>query len=376
MSALYKSISVMLMLFVNLVAAAVEPVTEPTRKLLDLVDIQGVRDNQLIGYGLVVGLDGSGDKTRQTEFTSQSLKNMLRQLGVQLPAGVDPRLKNVAAVSITAKLPPFVRPGQEIDVTVSSIGDARSLNGGVLLQTQLKGADGNTYALAQGSLLVSGYSVDGNTGSSVTVNVPTVGRIPGGAIVERSVPGSFQHENKIILSLKESNFTTARNIVNAVNTLYGEETAWALDGSVVEVSAPANANQRVAWMAALENMDVTIGRIPARVIVNSRSGTVVMNEHVAVKPAAVSHGNLIVSIRESYTVSQPNALAEGKTTVVPVTDIQVDEQKQRTVIVPASTSLQDVVAAVNSVGATPTDLMAVLQALKRAGALEAELVVI
>ncbi len=376
MPATSKFVSILLMLLMTVTSHAVENTAESTRKLLDLVDIQGVRENQLIGYGLVVGLDGSGDKTRQTEFTSQSLKNMLRQLGVQLPAGVDPRLKNVAAVSVTAKLPPFVRPGQEIDVTVSSIGDARSLNGGVLLQTQLKGADGNTYALAQGSLLVSGYSVDGNTGSSVTVNVPTVGRIPSGAIVERSVPGSFQYDNKIVLSLKESNFTTARNIVTAINTLYGEKTAWALDGSVVEVSAPADSSQRVAWMAALEGMDVNVGRIPARVIINSRSGTVVMNEHVAVKPAAVSHGNLIVSIRESYTVSQPNALAAGDTTVVPVTNIQVDEQKQRMVVVPASASLQDVVTAVNSVGATPTDLMAVLQALKRAGSLEAELVVI
>ncbi|MGY0216822.1 flagellar basal body P-ring protein FlgI [Endozoicomonadaceae bacterium StTr2] len=355
--------------------------TDRTRKLLDLVDIQGVRSNQLIGYGLVVGLDGSGDKTRQTQFTSQSLKNMLRQLGVQLPSSVDPKLKNVAAVSVTATLPPFTRPGQSIDVTVSSIGDAVSLKGGVLLQTQLKGADGNVYALAQGSLLVSGYSVDGKTGSSVTSNVPTVGRIPDGGIVERSVPGSFQYGQNIVLSLKSPNFTTARNIVESVNNLYGAKTAWAVDGAVVEISAPADSSQRVVWMAALENLDVNVGRIPARVIINSRSGTVVMNEHVRVKPAAVSHGNLVVTIRESLTASQPpsnlgKGTQAGQTVVLPQTSIQVEEQKQRIVRMPGSSSLQDVINAVNSVGATPTDLMAVLQALKRAGALEAELVVI
>ncbi len=362
-------------------SSTVSVAADRTRKLLDLVDIQGVRSNQLIGYGLVVGLDGSGDKTRQTQFTSQSLKNMLRQLGVQLPSNVDPKLKNVAAVSVTATLPPFTRPGQSIDVTVSSIGDAVSLKGGVLLQTQLKGADGNVYALAQGSLLVSGYSVDGKTGSSVTSNVPTVGRIPDGGIVERSVPGSFQYGQNIVLSLKSPNFTTARNIVESVNNIYGAKTAWALDGAVVEISAPADPSQRVVWMAALENLDVNIGRTPARVIINSRSGTVVMNEHVRVKPAAVSHGNLVVTIRESLTASQPGSnygdgAQAGKTVVLPQTNIQVDEQQQRIVMMPGSSSLQDVINAVNSVGATPTDLMAVLQALKRAGALEAELVVI
>ncbi len=346
-------------------------------RLLDLVDIKGVRGNQLIGYGLVVGLDGSGDKTRQTEFTSQSLTNMLRQLGIQLPDNADPNLKNVAAVSVTATLPAFTRPGQKIDITVSSIGDAKSLNGGTLLLTPLKGIDGNVYALAQGNLVVSGISVEGNSGSEVTVNIPTVGRIPSGATVEREVPSNFATEDSIILNLRTPSFTTARNVERAINELLGPSAAKARDSASITVAAPVDSGQRVSFMAMLENLNIESSRPPARVVINSRTGTVVMNEDVTVTTAAISHGNLIVSINETSSVSQPNAFATGGQTVTtPQSDIQVQQGEGRLFTIPRSTSLQDVVNAVNSVGATPADLMAVLQALKQAGSLKAELVVI
>ena len=347
-----------------------------SQRLMDIVDIQGVRSNQLIGYGLVVGLDGSGDKTRQTEFTGQSLTNMLRQLGIQLPENANPNLKNVAAVSVTATLPPFARPGQAIDITVSSIGDAKSLNGGTLLLTPLKGVDGNVYALAQGSLVVSGISVEGRSGSSVTINIPTVGRIPSGAVIEQSVPTAFNEENKVVLHLREPSFTNARNITRSINELLGPETATANDGVSISVAAPEDSHQRVAYMAMLENLDIDTGRPPARVVINSRTGTVVMNEDVQVSAAAVSHGNLVVSIQESSMISQPGALSGGDTVTAPQSDIQVEQGEGRLFTLPESTSLQEVVNALNGVGATPADLMAVLQALKQSGSLKAELVVI
>ncbi|WP_067517258.1 flagellar basal body P-ring protein FlgI [Endozoicomonas ascidiicola] len=350
---------------------------ERTSRLMDLVDIQGVRSNQLVGYGLVVGLDGSGDKTRQTKFTTQSLTNMLRQLGVQLPEGIDPNLKNVAAVSVTASLPSFSRPGQKIDITVSSIGDAGSLKGGTLLMTPLKGVDGNIYALAQGSVVVSGISVDGNSGSSLTVNVPTVGRIPDGAIVEREVPGSFADGGNIVMTLRNPGFSTARNIAAAIDKRFGEGTAQALDNASITVQAPQDPDQRVAYMAMMESMPIVVEKPPARVVINSRTGTVVMNEYVGVLPAAVSHGNLVVNIRESSNVSQPEGiLNQGQTAITPNTDITMEEGGSHLFVLPESTSLQSVVDSLNRVGATPSDLMAVLQALKSAGALKAELIVI
>ncbi len=346
-------------------------------RLMDLVDIQGVRSNQLVGYGLVVGLDGSGDKTRQTKFTTQSLTNMLRQLGVQLPEGIDPNLKNVAAVSVTASLPSFSRAGQRIDVTVSSIGDAGSLKGGTLLMTPLKGVDGNIYALAQGSLVVSGISAQGSSGSSITVNVPTVGRIPGGAIVEREVPGSFADSSDIVMTLRDPGFSTARNIAQAIDDRFGEGTARALDSATISVQAPRDSDQRVAYMAMMETMPIVTEKPPARVVINSRTGTVVMNEHVEVLPAAVSHGNLVVNIRESYDVSQPGGiLNNGETAVTPNSDITVEQQNSHLFVLPRGSSLQAVVDSLNNVGATPADLMAVLQALKKAGVLKAELIVI
>ena len=346
-------------------------------RLMDMVDVQGVRGNQLIGYGLVVGLDGTGDKTRQTEFTAQSLNNMLRQLGIQLPEDADPNLKNVAAVSVTAMLPPFAGPGQNLDITVSSLGDASSLQGGTLLMTQLKGVDGNIYALAQGNLVVTGINAEGKDGSSITVNVPTVARIPSGAIVERTVSNDFSVREHIILNLREPSFTTAGNIVRAVNEKFGEGIAFAENGVKVKVEAPSDASQRVAYMSVLENMDVEEADALAKVVINSRTGTVVINKHVTLKPAAVSHGNLVVSIREDAGVSQPNPLSEGGSTeVIPDSNVVIDQGDKRLFMMPEGSSLQEVVNAINSVGATPADLMAVLQALKTAGSLKAELVVI
>ncbi|OED44720.1 flagellar biosynthesis protein FlgI [Endozoicomonas sp. (ex Bugula neritina AB1)] len=345
-------------------------------RLLDMVDVQGVRGNQLVGYGLVVGLDGTGDKTRQTEFTAQSLNNMLRQLGIQLPADADPNLKNVAAVSVTAILPAFAGPGQNLDVTVSSLGDATSLQGGTLLMTQLKGVDGNIYALSQGNLVVTGINAEGKDGSSITVNVPTVARIPSGAIVERTVPNNFAANKHVILNLREPSFTTAGNIVRAINDKFGEGVAAAENGVKVKVAAPSDASQRVAYMSVLENMDIEEADALAKVVINSRTGTVVINKHVTLKPAAVSHGNLVVSIREDASVSQPAPFSEGATEVVPDSNVVIDQGDKRLFMMPEGSSLQEVVNAINSVGATPADLMAVLQALKTAGSLKAELVII
>lgn len=346
------------------------------QRLMDLVDVQGVRDNQLIGYGLVVGLDGSGDKTRQTEFTGRSVVNMLRQLGIQLAEGTDPNLKNVAAVTVTTTLPAFSRPGQELDVTVSSIGDAKSLSGGTLLMTPLKGIDGSIYALAQGNLIVSGVKAGGESGSQVVINTPTVGRIPSGAVIERSIPSSFGKSGNIVLQLKDPSFTNARNLTRAINNLLGPKTASARDGVSITVKAPTNSDQRVTYMAMLESLEVDTARPPARVVINSRTGTVVMNEDVRLSTAAVSHGNLVVSIQENNTVSQPGAFSGGDTAVVPESDIQISQGPGQLLELEQSTSLQDVISSLNSVGATSADLMAVLQALKESGSLQAELVVI
>ena len=346
-------------------------------RLMDMVDVQGVRGNQLVGYGLVVGLDGTGDKTRQTEFTAQSLNNMLRQLGIQLPADADPNLKNVAAVSVTSTLPAFAGPGQNLDVTVSSLGDASSLQGGTLLMTQLKGVDGKIYALAQGNLVVTGINAEGKDGSSITVNVPTVARIPSGAIVERGVPNDFASREHVILNLREPSFTTAGNIVRAINDKFGDGIAFAENGVKVKVAAPSDASQRVAYMSVLENMDVEEADALAKVVINSRTGTVVINKHVTLRAAAVSHGNLVVSIREDSLVSQPAPLKSGGTTeVVQDSNVVIDQGDKRLFMMPEGSSLQEVVNAINSVGATPADLMAVLQALKTAGSLKAELVII
>ncbi len=349
-------------------------ITQPlyAERIKDLASIAGVRSNQLIGYGLVVGLNKSGDKT---DFTGQSLRSMLARLGVTLPPGVDPKANNVAAVAIHADLPAFAKPGQKIDITVSSIGDAKSLRGGTLLMSPLKGADGNVYAVAQGNLVVGGLSASGQDGSKITVNNPTVGRIPNGASVERSVPSPFNQGNTLVFNLHNSDFTTANRMVEAINKILGPDTATALDATSIKVNAPSNHSQRVAFASLIENMMVFPADAPARVVVNSRSGTVVINGHVRIQPTAVSHGSLVVTISENNTVSQPNALAEGETVVVAQSEITVEEDKHTFLFNPGVT-LDQIVKAVNKVGAGPSDLVAILEALKSAGALHAELIII
>ncbi len=343
-------------------------------RIKDLASVAGVRSNQLVGYGLVVGLPKSGDKTK---FTGQSLTNMLTRLGMTLPPGVDPKAKNVAAVAINAELPPFAKPGQMIDVTVSSIGDAKSLRGGTLLMSPLKGADGNVYAVAQGNLVVGGLSASGQDGSKITVNNPTVGRIPNGATVERSVPSPFAQGNALIFNLHNADFTTANRMVEAINRVLGPNTAMAMDATSVKVSAPADPSQRVIFASMVENMTVLPDDAPARVIVNSRSGTVVINSKVRVQPAAVSHGSLTVTISENPQVSQPAPLSGGQTVVTPQSEIKVEEEGASHMFVfNPGVTLDEIVQAVNDVGAAPSDLVAILEALKSAGALRAELIVI
>ena len=344
------------------------------QRLGDVVDVQGVRGNQLVGYSLVVGLDGTGDRN-QVKFTSQSVTNMLRQFGVQLPAKIDPKVKNVAAVAISATLPPGYARGQAIDITVSSIGDAKSLRGGTLLLTQLRGADGEVYALAQGSVVVGGVKAEGNSGSSVTVNTATVGRIPNGGTVEREIVSDFQQEPVVMLNLKRPSFKTANNVALALNSAFGSGTATAQSATNVAVRAPLGAGNRVAFMSMLEDVRIDAGKQPARVVFNARTGTVVIGDGVVVRAAAVSHGNLTVTIRESYNVSQPGAFSQGQTAVTPESDIRVNRGGGQMVTIPAGTSLRSIVNTINRLGAAPDDTMAILQALHEAGALDAELVV-
>ena len=340
-----------------------------------LVDIQGVRGNQLVGYSLVVGLDGSGDKN-QVKFTGQSMANMLRQFGVQLPEKIDPKVKNVAAVAISATLPPGYARGQSIDITVSSIGDAKSLRGGTLLLTQLRGADGEVYALAQGNVIVGGIKAEGDSGSSVTVNTPTVGRIPNGGSIEREIPSDFQSNSQVVLNLKRPSFKSANNVALALNRAFGANTAVAQSATNVMVNAPQDPGARVSFMSLLEDVQHNAGKQPPRVVFNARTGTVVIGEGVMVHSAAVSHGNLTVSIREKKNVSQPNALSSGKTVTTPDSDIEVTKGRNQMVMVPSGTQLRSIVNTINSLGASPDDIMAILQALHEAGALDAELVVI
>ncbi len=345
-------------------------------RVKDLASVAGVRVNQLVGYGLVVGLDGSGDQTSQTPFTVQSLKAMLARYGIVVPDNVKPQLKNVAAVAIHAELPPFAKQGQTIDVTVSSLGNAKSLRGGSLLMSPLKGADGRIYAIAQGNLIVGGFGASGNDGSKVTVNIPSAGRIPNGATVERAVENPFDHGDYVVLNLNDSDFTTANRVSTAINRTVGAGTARPLDATSVQVSAPRDPGQRVAFVSLLENIDVEPGDAPARIVVNSRTGTVVIGSHVRVQPAAVSHGSLTVTITERPVVSQPAPLSGGQTAVVPQSDVQVTQEAKRMFLFNPGVELDEIVRAVNRVGAAPGDLVAILEALKEAGALRAELIVI
>lgn len=346
-----------------------------SERVRELAGFAGVRDNQLVGYGLVVGLDSTGDQTTQAPFTSQSLTNMLSQLGVTVPPGTNLQLRNVAAVMVTADLPPFSRPGQRLDIVVSSIANARSLRGGTLLMTPLKGADGDTYAIAQGNMLVGGAGAQAG-GSSVQVNQQASGRIPNGALVEREVPLNLGGNGGVLeLQLNDSDFGTAQRVVTAINNEFGQTVAYARNGRVIALDGPMDENARVNFMARVENVRVTPMDAPARVVLNARTGSVVMNSAVTLRQAAVAHGNLSIMIDTQFGVSQPAPFGEGETVVVPDTDIEIEQQEAFLQIVEGA-QLNEVVNALNALGATPQDLMSILEALKASGSLRAELEVI
>ncbi|PCI66154.1 MAG: flagellar biosynthesis protein FlgI [Piscirickettsiaceae bacterium] len=345
-------------------------------RIKDLASITGVRSNQLIGYGVVVGLNGTGDKVKSGDFTSQSLRSMLAQVGVKIPSNIQIKSKNVAAVVIHATLPAFAVPGQDIDVTVSSIGEASSLRGGTLLMSPLKGVDGNVYGIAQGNLIVGGLSASGNDGSKVSVNIPTVGNIPNGATVERSVRSPFADGRSLTLNLHTFDFTTANRVAGSINRAIGPNTSRPINGGSIKVNMPRDAAQRVAFVSLLENLEVQPAQAAARIIINSRTGTVVINSQVKVRPAAVSHGNLTVTISENLNVSQPGAFSDGDTIITPQSDVSITEENKRMFVFNPGVSLDEIVRAVNQVGAGPSDLVAILEALKSAGALSAELIVI
>lgn len=345
-------------------------------RIKDLTSVAGVRSNQLIGYGLVVGLDGTGDQTTQSPFTVQSFNSMLKQFGITVPEGTRMQMKNVAAVMVQAELPAFAKPGQTLDVTVSSISNAKSLRGGSLLMSSLKGLDGKVYAVAQGNLVVGGFGATGNDGSNIKVNVQSTGRIPSGATVERMVETNFAAGQPIIFNLHRADFTTATRVAKSINDLLGPDTARPLDAVSIMVDSPVNPAHRVDFVAMLENLEVNPGEEAAKVIINSRTGTIVVGQNVRVSPVAVTHGSLTVSVSESLTVSQPNEFGQGQTVVVPNSQVEVTEEVNPMFKFAPGASLEDIVKSVNTVGASPADLMAILEALKQSGALKAELVVI
>lgn len=350
--------------------------TAHAERIKDLASIAGVRDNPLLGYGLVVGLDGTGDQTSSVTFTEQSLRSMLVQYGVTVPPSIKLQPKNVAAVSIHAVLPPFSKPGQKIDVTVSSLGNSKSLRGGTLLMSPLRGADGEVYAIAQGNLAVGGLGISGADGSSLAINVPSVGRIPNGASVERAVPNPFAKGDNVIFNLHEPDFTTARRVVDAINLALGSVDAQAIDAVSIAVQAPKEPSKRVAFIGYLEEIDVRPGEGAGKIIVNSRTGTIVIGNHVTVGPAAVTHGSLTVTIKENTSISQPAPFSEGVTAAEPNSEITVEEEDSRMFELDRGTTLSEIVQAINGVGAAPGDLVAILEALKQAGALRAQLIII
>jgi flagellar P-ring protein precursor FlgI len=375
------------LLFVALAGAALPAATPAhAERLKDLAQIQGVRDNPLIGYGLVVGLDGTGDQTTQTPFTTQTLANMLANLGISInnqAAGSSNsqsslsniQLKNVAAVMVTAVLPPFARPGEAIDITVSSLGNAKSLRGGTLLLTPLKGADGQVYALGQGNVAVGGAGASAN-GSKVQVNQLAAGRITSGAIVERAVPTAVSQAGTMQLDLNDMDYDTTQRVVAAIDNAFGSGTATALDGRTIQLRAPADAQQQVAFMAQLQNLEVRPAQAAAKVILNARTGSIVMNQMVTLQNCAVAHGNLSVVINTQPVVSQPGAFSNGRTVVAQQSQIQMKQDNGALKLVNAGANLAEVVKALNALGATPADLMSILQAMKAAGALRADLEII
>lgn len=349
------------------------------QRIKDLATIQGVRANQLVGYGLVVGLPGTGETS---PFTEQSFRTMLSNFGISLDANVKPKIKNVAAVAIHATLPAFSKPGQTIDVTVSSVGEASSLNGGTLLRTFLRGLDGEIYAVAQGSLVVSGFGAQGNDGSRIVSNTPTVGRIANGAVVERAVPSGLMQNDYLTLNLNTPDFSTAQALADVINSRLGADAsngtavAVPMDAASVKVTAPRDRGQRVGFLATIENFEFQPASAPARVVINSRTGTIVIGQDVRLLPAAITHGGLTVTISENLQVDQPNAFADGNTVITPqsIVDVQLDDS--RMFLFNPGVSLEELVRAVNEIGAAPGDLMAILEALRQAGALQGELVII
>ncbi|NOX08542.1 MAG: flagellar basal body P-ring protein FlgI [Gammaproteobacteria bacterium] len=367
-----KNILNVLLIFILSVVSSVSN----AERVKDLTRIAGLRSNQLIGYGLVVGLNGTGDQTTQTPFTIQSMRNMLSQFGITMPPDEVPQVKNIAAVAVHADLPAFAKIGQTIDVTVSSMGNAKSLRGGTLLMTPLKAIDGKVYAISQGNLVVGGLSASGGDGSKITVNVPSVGRIPNGASIERMVPNAFALGDSLVLNLNRPDFTTATRLAVSINAALGEGTAKSIDAASVRLNLPRDIGQRVAFTSFVENITLTPGDSAARVIVNSRTGTVVISSYVRVSPVAIAHGSMTVTVSENPTVSQPGAFSSGTTELVPDSELTVAEGGSRMFLFDPGVSLNDIVQAVNQVGAAPSDLVAILEALKQAGALHAELIIL
>jgi flagellar P-ring protein precursor FlgI len=367
---------IFLVIFCAVVGLGWTPVANAAR-IKEVAAVEGVRSNQLTGFGLVVGLDGTGDQTTQMPYTSQGIANYLKQLGITLPTAQASQLqmKNVAAVLVTAQLPAFARPGQLMDVNVSSVGNSKSLKGGMLISTPLKGGDGEIYAIAQGNLVVAGAGAAAG-GSKVQVNHLAAGRIPDGAQVERSVPTPLQEGTTLTLGLQATDFQTARRVAQAINTRFGAGSAQALDGRTVKVNAPTEPDARVTFMAELEELPLESSIAAAKVVINARTGSIVLNQAVTLGPCAIAHGNLSISISTTPSVSQPNPLSGGQTTVTQQSDIQIKNEPGMLIQLPAAPKLTDVVRALNSLGATPQDMLAILQAIKAAGALNAELEVI
>jgi flagellar P-ring protein precursor FlgI len=343
-------------------------------RIKDLGNFQGLRSNQLTGYGIVVGLAGTGDDS--LDYATQAMKGVAARMGLALPANINPALKNAAAVMVTADLPAFAKPGQKLDITVSAMGKAKSLRGGTLVMMPLQGADGQIYAMAQGNLAVGGLGIDAADGSKITVNVPTAGRIPGGATVERAVDAGFATTPEIMFNLSEADLTTVGRVADSINAKLGIGRARAIDAATVAIVAPQGAEVRTALMGQIEDLLVDPADAPARVIVNARTGTVVINGAVRIAPAAVTHGKLTVKVNENYRVSQPDAFSQGGTAIVPKSGISVEEEKRPMFRFAPGASLSDIVKAVNAIGASPADLVAILEALKQAGAMKADLVVL
>jgi len=362
-----------------LAAAALLLAATPAQaaRIKEVAAVEGVRSNQLTGFGLVVGLDGTGDQTTQMPYTSQGLNNYLQQMGITLPAaGLSQlQLKNVAAVLVTAQLPAFARPGQTMDVVVSSLGNAKSLKGGTLITTPLRGVDGEVYALAQGNLIVGGAGASAG-GSRVQINHLSAGRVPNGGQVERTVPTPLLQGDTIALGLAASDFQTAQRVAQAINRRFGEGYARALDGRTVEVRAPVDPNSRVSFIAEMEELPLESSVPSAKVVINARTGSIVLNQAVTLGACAIAHGNLSITISSTPVVSQPNPLSQGQTVVAQQSNIKITQEPGILMQIPPSPQLADVVRALNVLGATPQDLLAILQAIKAAGALNAELEVI